>query len=68
MSEIEMGSTTGETRAGHKSGLELDLARYMTSFEAEATTLERGFKTALFIQKFKAGLLLQRGRDVRRLQ
>lgn len=41
---------------------------YLRRFEAEATALERGFKTALFIEQFKAGLLPNAGRKSHRLQ
>jgi len=43
-------------------------ASCLDRFEAEAATLERGFKTALFVQQFKAGLLLKPEREGRRLQ
>lgn len=34
-----------------------DFTPCLTRFEAEAATLGRGFRTALFVQQFKAGLL-----------
>jgi len=41
---------------------------YLRRFEAEATAFERGFKTALFIEQFRAGLLPNAGRKSQRLQ
>ncbi|SEQ45477.1 hypothetical protein SAMN03159444_01710 [Pseudomonas sp. NFACC02] len=41
---------------------------YLRRFEAEATAFERGFKTALFIEQFRAGLLPNAGRKSHRLQ
>jgi hypothetical protein len=35
----------------------IDFGRCVKSYEVEATALSRGFKTALFIQQFKSGLL-----------
>lgn len=35
----------------------INFGRCVKSYEAEATALSRGFKTALFIQQFKSGLL-----------
>lgn len=34
-----------------------DFGRCVESYEAQARALSRGFKTALFIQQFKSGLL-----------
>jgi len=35
----------------------IDFGRCVKSYEAQAAALNRGFKTALFIQQFKSGLL-----------
>jgi hypothetical protein len=48
--------------------LQSGYASCLQRFEAEAATLGRGFRTALFVQQFKAGLLLKPERDSRRLQ
>ena len=37
--------------------VQIHFSRCVKSFDAEATSLSRGFKTALFIQQFKSGLL-----------
>ncbi|WP_143490949.1 hypothetical protein [Pseudomonas sp. Bc-h] len=49
-------------------GRQANYEPYLRRFEAEAMALERGFKTALFIEQFKAGLLPNAGRDSHRLQ
>jgi hypothetical protein len=49
-------------------GRQANYEPYLRRFEAEATALERGFKTALFIEQFKAGLLPNAGRKSHRLQ
>jgi hypothetical protein len=41
---------------------------YLRRFEAEAAAFGRGFKTALFVEQFKAGLLPNGGRKSQRLQ
>jgi hypothetical protein len=41
---------------------------YLRRFEAEAAAFGRGFKTALFIEQFKAGLLPNGGQKSQRLQ
>ena len=49
-------------------GRQADYEPHLRRFEAEATALERGFKTALFVEQFKAGLLPNAGRKSHRLQ
>jgi len=44
-----------------------DFTSCLTRFEAEAVTLGRGFRTALFVQQFKAGLLPKSVKGVDRL-
>lgn len=46
----------------------INFGRCVKSYEAEATTLSRGFKTALFIQQFKSGLLRADNRKNLRIQ
>ncbi|MGE6385239.1 hypothetical protein ACQKEN_06150 [Pseudomonas sp. NPDC078416] len=46
---------------------QLDFTSCLTRFEAEAATLGRGFRTALFVQQFKAGLLPKSVKGVERL-
>ncbi len=46
---------------------QLDFSSCLTRFEAEAATLGRGFRTALFVQQFKAGLLPKSVKGVDRL-
>lgn len=46
---------------------QLDFTSCLTRFEAEAATLGRGFRTALFVQQFKAGLLPKSVKGVDRL-
>jgi hypothetical protein len=40
---------------------------YLRRFEAEAAAFGRGFKTALFVEQFRAGLLPNGGRKSQRL-
>jgi hypothetical protein len=49
-SDATTGSAKGDSLPGN-------FGRCVKSFEAEASLLSRGFKTALFIQQFKSGLL-----------
>lgn len=44
-----------------------DFTSCLTRFEVEAATLGRGFRTALFVQQFKAGLLPKSVKGVDRL-
>jgi len=37
--------------------MQIHFSRCVKSFEVEASLLSRGFKTALFIQQFKSGLM-----------
>jgi hypothetical protein len=41
----------------------IDFGRCVKSYEVQAAALNRGFKTALFIQQFKSGLL--RGNELK---
>jgi len=65
MSVSTMTSTVSDTDVMER---QVNYESYLRRFEAEATALERGFKTALFIEQFKAGLLPNAGRDNHRLQ
>ncbi len=40
-----------------------DFSRYAVSYEVQAMALTRGLQTALFIEKFRRGMLRMRGRS-----
>ena len=56
------------TENGANESQEMNYESFLQRFEAEARAFDRGFKTALFIEQFKAGLLLKPGRRGQRLQ
>jgi hypothetical protein len=49
-------------RASGDDGLDAKFDRTARRFESQATALGRGLQTALFIQRFKMGLMSVRGR------
>lgn len=63
-------STKTSFTSGAAEGAERQISYepYLRRFETEAAAFERGFKTALFIEQFKAGLLPNAGRKTQRLQ
>jgi hypothetical protein len=65
MSVSTMTSTVSDADV---KGRQVNYEPYLRRFETEATALERGFKTALFIEQFRAGLLPNAGRKNHRLQ
>jgi hypothetical protein len=62
MSKLFAGSTTNQSSDGFESNFKRGFTSCLSRFEAEAAMLERGFKTALFVQRFKAGLMPASGR------
>lgn len=67
MNRLLKNSTPDETNQLFNDDAPLDFTSCLTRFEAEAVTLGRGFRTALFIQQFKAGLLPNSVRGIERL-
>ncbi|SDJ27320.1 hypothetical protein ABDX87_28410 [Pseudomonas abietaniphila] len=63
-------STKTTITSGDADGAERQISyeAYLRRFEVEAAAFERGFKTALFIEQFKAGLLPNADRKSQRLQ
>jgi len=67
MNKFLQDSTLDEVDAVFNYQRPLDFTSSLTRFEAEAATLGRGFRTALFVQQFKAGLLPKTVRGIERL-
>ena len=67
MTTVFEDSTAAQPTDGIDHLLQSGYSSCLTRFEAEAATLGRGFRTALFVQQFKAGLLLKPEREGRRL-
>jgi hypothetical protein len=67
MSTLSEDSTLDEASELLNDDAQLDFTSCLTRFEAEAATLGRGFRTALFVQQFKAGLLPKSVKGVERL-
>ncbi|TDV50149.1 hypothetical protein EC919_107168 [Pseudomonas graminis] len=67
MSRLLEDSTLDEASELFNHDAPLDFTSCLTRFEAEAATLGRGFRTALFVQQFKAGLLPKSVKGVDRL-
>jgi len=57
MNKLLEDSTLDEASVALDDKYPLHFTSCLTRFEAEAATLGRGFRTALFVQQFKAGLL-----------
>lgn len=67
MNTLLEDSTLDEDNELFSDNAQLDFSSCVTRFEAEAATLGRGFRTALFVQQFKAGLLPKSVKGVGRL-
>jgi hypothetical protein len=67
MNKLLEDSTLNEAGELFNDNAQSDFTSCLTRFEAEAATLGRGFRTALFVQQFKAGLLPKSVRGVERL-
>lgn len=68
MNTLLEDSTPNEAGELFNDTAQPDFASCLTRFEAEAATLGRGFRTALFVQQFKAGLLPKSVRGVESLR
>jgi hypothetical protein len=67
MNKLLEDSTSNEASELFNDNAHLDFTSCVTRFEAEAATLGRGFRTALFVQQFKAGLLPKSVKGVERI-
>ncbi|UZJ58101.1 hypothetical protein OKW98_15945 [Pseudomonas sp. KU26590] len=67
MNKLLEDSTLNEAGELFNDTAQPDFTSCLTRFEAEAATLGRGFRTALFVQQFKAGLLPKSVRGVESL-
>ncbi len=67
MNTLLEDSTLDEDSELFNDNAQLDFSSCVTRFEAEAATLGRGFRMALFVQQFKAGLLPKSVKGVERL-